>query len=136
MESAIRVQIKKVKRMRFNINKGDKYLKEVQKLQLLSQNCAEEDKDFVANELLLHVDKSLSDMKNFLIEYKNKKSAPIIQIDNQQYDMRNWATISQYAKIFGYKSVQALSNKISRGAIAQTDIVYIPALDIKLIRLP
>lgn len=136
MESAIKIQMTKLKRMQFNINKGDKYLKEVQKLKELAETCSVEDKKALGDEILKHLDKSLSDMKMALIAYKSNQSASTITINGHSYNMKDYATISQYAKLFGYKSVQAVSNKISRGSIPAQDVVHIPELDVKLIRLP
>lgn len=59
-----------------------------------------------------------------------------IIINDQQFDKRNWAKITKFAKIFCYKSIQAYNNKISGGIIPKSDIIHISKLDFKLTRLP
>ncbi len=78
--------------------------------------------------------RTLAHLQNHLKEYQERAKAKII-IDEKVYNMKEWCTISQYAKIHGYKSTEAVSNRMRRGVISPENIAYIPELDIKLIRI-
>ena len=136
MNLIVKKQLAKVKRMYHNSNRGDKYMSELNKLGNMSDLCTEEEKKVVSDTMYKLMDEGINRLKSMIIAYKNKSSAPVILVDNNKYDMREYATITQYAQLYGYKSVQAVSNKIARGTIPKSDIVHIPELDVKLIRLP
>lgn len=136
MRATLKTQIAKLKRMQSNIYKGDTFLKEVQKLNELVLNSSENEK-IEANKLLIELmNNGLSIIQSAVEKLKFNETATIINTNNKSYDLRNWATITQYAKLFGYKNIQSVSNKIARGKIHSSDIIYIPDLDLKLIRLP
>lgn len=79
METAIIKQLNKIKKIPFDLNSGDKYLAEVQKLKELSYSCSENEKEYVGNEILSHVEDSVSKMEFFLSKYKNKQIAVDMQ---------------------------------------------------------
>lgn len=132
----IKKQLTKIKRMQINFNKGEKFLVEIQKLQDMLPLLSPSDKKLAIDELLKITDDGLLRMKEKLIAYKLKQHAPIIHVGEVSYDLKEWATVSQYQKLFGYKNPQSVYNKLARGSIKNTDVAYIPSLDIRLIRLP
>ena len=136
MDVAFKKQIAKLKRMQSNFNQGEKYVIEAQKLKEMAVNCPEEDKSELGDLILQLLDEGLTKMELTLRAFKQKQDSSVVTVNNEQYDMRHWATVTQYAKLFGYKNIQSVSNKIARGTIPAKDIVLIPELDIKLIRLP
>lgn len=91
-------------------------------------------------EVLSNIDKLLHNdierLKNRISAYKERQNATKIIVAQNEYDMKEWATISQYARLFGFQSTMAVSNQIRRGKIPAHRVVTIPELDIKLIRLP
>lgn len=68
--------------------------------------------------------------------YKNKMQHATININNTEYDLSQWCTITQYAKMMKIRSTQVITNQIKRGKIPAQNILIIPELDLKLMKLP
>lgn len=75
-------------------------------------------------------------MSTALQVYKNKMQHSKILISSQEYDLSQWCTITQYAKLLNIKSTQVVTNQIKRGKIPAQNILVIPELDLKLMKLP
>lgn len=107
----------------------------LQELNMYMDSQSEKEKKEIGSEISKILDEDLTKLKSILTAYKEREKATVITVDNVRYDMREWCTIAQYAKILGYKSTEAISNKIRRGKIPEHLIIYIPELDVKLIKI-
>ena len=101
----------------------------------MSLNFSEEEKKEIAEELneISHI--SLSLLKQTIQAYISWKDAPVITVGDKVYDMKEYTTISEYAKLFGYKSTMVVTNQIRRNVIRSERVAFIPSLEIKLIKL-
>lgn len=59
---------------------------------------------------------------------KNEPLKGVVKYGNKTYDLDEWVTLSQYAKIHGIK-MNTLSNWLSRGNISRKNKVVIPQLN-------
>lgn len=119
-------------RMRIEPIKESKYRAQLEKL--LANISSELEKETIGK-LWNEMDtRTLNHLKDHLNAYQTSTNAKII-VGEKVYDMKHWCTISQYAKIHGYKNTMAVSNKMRRGSISSENIAYIPELDMKLIRI-
>jgi translation elongation factor EF-Tu-like GTPase len=68
---------------------------------------------------------------NILIE----KSQNYLKSQGKTYDLSDWVTVKQYAKIYGIASTQVVSNWIRRGVVPKENIVEIGEFNnLKLIK--
>ncbi len=96
----------------------------------------EEDKSLVLQWLSEKNEQHYNLILNAFREYKNKMQHTKIYIYDQEYDLSQRCTITQYAKIMNIKSTQVITNQIKRGKISAQNILIVPELDLKLVRLP
>lgn len=136
MKKELKNQFLKLKKMSTSIHLSEKRLVELEKLKEMLIDASEEEKIEAKKILDKDIDDNLTFLKTTIEAYKVREEASFIQIGNTKIDMREWCTISQYAKLFKYKSTMNVSNQIRRGTIPPERINYIKDLDIKLIRLP
>ncbi|TAF74716.1 MAG: hypothetical protein EAZ53_07950 [Bacteroidetes bacterium] len=136
MRTELKKQFSKLKKMSNSIHLSEKRLIELEKLKEMLLDATDEEKTEAKIALDKSMDENLTFLKTTIEAYKFRQEAPCIQIGNTKIDMREWCTISQYAKLFKYKSTMNVSNQIRRGTIPPERINYIKDLDIKLIRLP
>ncbi len=94
------------------------------------------DKELVLSWLNEKNEQQYNLIKTALQVYKSRMQHTKIYIFNQEYDLSQWCTITQYAKIMNIKSTQVITNQIKRGKIAPQNLLIVPELDLKLIRLP
>lgn len=59
---------------------------------------------------------------------KTEQLKGVVKYGNKTYDLDEWVTLSQYAKIHGLK-MNTISNWLSRGNISVSDKIVIPQLN-------
>lgn len=63
------------------------------------------------------------------------KAVKFMEINGIRYDLGEWITIAEYAKRFGVKSTNVVTNWIRRGIIPTENVIAVPELnDIRLIK--
>ena len=63
------------------------------------------------------------------------KAVKFMEINGIRYDLGEWVTIAEYAKRFGMKSTNVVTNWIRRGVIPTENVISVPELnDIRLIK--
>lgn len=134
MEAQVQQHLKKIAKAHKSGN-SEKLEAELAYLTDVMKSKSESEKTEVSNALLNYIKSDLPNFESMVVAYKTRKNATKLMINNQEFDMREWATISQYAKLQGYASTNVISNQIRRGKIDKSNIAYIPELDIKLIKI-
>ncbi len=79
----------------------------------------------------------MNDFEALLAQNANtqKEALKLLSSQGQEIDLGEWVTIKEYAKRFGIKSTNVVSNWISRGVISPENIIDIAELNnIRLIR--
>ncbi len=80
---------------------------------------------------------NMNDFEALLAQNANtqKEALKLLSSQGQEIDLGEWVTIKEYAKRFGIKSTNVVSNWISRGVIPPENIIDIAELNnIRLIR--
>ena len=63
------------------------------------------------------------------------QAVKFMEINGIRYDLGEWVTIAEYAKRFGVKSTNVITNWIRRGVIPTENVISVPELnDIRLIK--
>lgn len=63
------------------------------------------------------------------------KAVKFMEINGIRYDLGEWITIADYAKRFGVKSTNVVTNWIRRGIVPAENVISVPELnDIRLIK--
>ena len=80
---------------------------------------------------------NMNDFEALLAQNANtqKEALKLLSSQGQEIDLGEWVTIKEYAKRFGIKSTNVVSNWINRGVIPPENIIDIAELNnIRLIR--
>lgn len=131
----VKKQLELIKKLSKNISMHEKKHLALQKLTTMLDSLTLEEKNEVGVELLNIMNNGLDLVEKTIEAYKSRSNAPSIIVGSQSYDLREWCTISQYAKLFNYPSTMPVSNQIRRKVIAPDRIATISDLGLKLIRL-
>ncbi len=92
--------------------------------------ASENEKQTVKAAIRQHIDGFLTESKQAIAKADN-----YLVINGQQVDLAEWLTINEYAKRFGLKSTNVVSNRIKRGLIPDSNVFIVKELNnLKLIK--
>ena len=131
----IKKQLALLKKLSRDISLSDQRLIELEKFKTMLENATPEEQQYGAGELWKTLDGNLDFLEQSIKAYASRQNAPKITIGDKTYDLKEYCTISQYAKLFNYPSTMPITNQIRRKKISPDRVVFIPDLGIKLIRL-
>ncbi|NBA74580.1 hypothetical protein GOQ04_03430 [Emticicia sp. ODNR4P] len=124
-----------------NIDKIKK-AKTLQELELATRkldSASESEKNEIANLLADKAKEAIEESKasrkkaeELLAKITQKKVS--ILVDNIEYPLEEWVTLTEYIKRFKLKSTTVVSNWIARGIIPEKNVLKVPQLNIQLVK--